>query len=203
MRLILVRHGHTDDLKNDIVQGHRPIPLNRRGKFQARLVAKALTKLKIHRIYSSDLVRAKQTTEYIVAHQPKLLVTYLPLLREKSGGVFEGKSHAQTKKILKKHYHSHWHRPSKGESWHDVFLRAIQSVQYLRRKHPRSTVLIVSHGGFLRLLLTYVFHGRKVSWHPEYHHHNTGVTMVTWRKGKPTMVTLNDTRHLKRRKRTH
>jgi broad specificity phosphatase PhoE len=203
MRLILVRHGHTDDLKHKIMQSDRPTPLNRRGREQAKLVAKALKKLKINRFYSSDIVRAKQTAEYIAKYQPDLEINYSPLVREKSAGIYAGWTHEQIIHKLKKNYFSHWHRPTKGESWHDVFLRGMRALRYFQKRHPRSTILIVSHGGFIRLLLTHIFHGRNPKFRPEYHHDNTGVTIIEWRNKKPKIVQLNDISHLKKSLHSH
>lgn len=203
MKLIIVRHGYTDDLRQGIVQGHRPIPLNRRGQRQAKLLAQALKKLKVNHIYSSDIVRAKQTAEAIAVYHEHLTVTYLPVLREKDAGIFAGQSHRYTKRVLKKKYYSYSHRPRGGESWSDVSERAVRSLRLFRRRHPRGTVLVVSHGGWISALLTYIFHGQKNKFHPEYHHHNTGVSIVRWVKQKPVLVQLNDTGHLGRLRRSH
>lgn len=202
MRLILVRHGYTDDLKNNIVQGHRPTPLNRQGVHQAKRVAEYLRRYKIHRIYTSDSRRASQTAAYIVRHHPHLELTAWPLLREKAGGVFEGRSMTYARRRLRRNFHSYRHRPPGGESWSDLFRRGVKTIQRFRRLHPRRTVLIVSHGGMIRSMLTYIFHGRSGKFHPEYHHDNTGVTVVAWRKNRPRVVVLNDTRHLSAKSRT-
>ena len=64
--IYLVRHGETDNNVNDIIQGQmKGISLNTTGKDQAKLAALKLKKIKFDAIYSSDLLRAKQTAQII------------------------------------------------------------------------------------------------------------------------------------------
>ncbi|MDA3836441.1 MAG: histidine phosphatase family protein [Nanoarchaeota archaeon] len=56
MKLILIRHGDADDK----VEG---TPLTKKGLEQAKKLAKELRKQKFDKIYSSTLLRAKQTCE--------------------------------------------------------------------------------------------------------------------------------------------
>ena len=104
MKLILVRHGHTDDLKNNIVQGQRRTPLNLRGRREARLVALVIRKLRIHAINSSDLPRALQTAETIAKYHPRLTVKAVPALREKGHGIYEGSTAGGSDYLARKYY---------------------------------------------------------------------------------------------------
>ena len=60
MKLILVRHGETNENKNKIVQGFLNTTLSKIGIQQAKKVANRLKDEKIDFAYSSDLDRAKQ-----------------------------------------------------------------------------------------------------------------------------------------------
>ena len=72
MRIILVRHGETEDNKKRIIQGHLPGKLSDKGIEQARKVANRLKNEKVDYIFSSDLDRAKSTAEEIAKfHQEK------------------------------------------------------------------------------------------------------------------------------------
>lgn len=202
MRLILVRHGHTNDLKNNIVQGHRPIPLNVLGRKQAQRVARALRTVRLTKIYSSDSRRAVQTAMAIAEYHQVTPIEFSSELREKSSGVYEGQSRFELSPyILKRTFHPRW-RPRKGESHADVFNRTKRWYRRFSEHHHRGTILIVSHGGFLRSLLTFLFHGPRLQLRSEYWHDNTGLTVIEFKSGKPKLVLLNDTRHLQRSEKT-
>ena len=64
-RLVLLRHGETDWNLTGRAQGHADVPLNATGHAQARTVARVLAGLGPVRLWSSDLMRAVQTAEYV------------------------------------------------------------------------------------------------------------------------------------------
>ncbi|HET7069599.1 MAG TPA: histidine phosphatase family protein [Nocardioides sp.] len=63
--LVVVRHGETDWNRSGRAQGHADIPLNDTGRVQAQAVARLLAGFGPVRLWSSDLVRARQTAEAI------------------------------------------------------------------------------------------------------------------------------------------
>lgn len=64
--IYLVRHGETDNNKNNIIQGSVvDMALNKKGEKQAQQGAARLKKIPFTAAFSSDLVRAKQTAEII------------------------------------------------------------------------------------------------------------------------------------------
>ena len=60
-RLCLVRHGETAWNAEGRVQGQLDVPLSEVGRAQARAVAAALALERFDAIYSSDLVRVRET----------------------------------------------------------------------------------------------------------------------------------------------
>lgn len=198
MRLIIVRHGHTDALEQGIVQGHRFGKLNQRGEEQAERVAKRLAKEPIDVVYSSDLDRAKATTAHIIAYHPGVPVHYDPALRERSSGTYEGQAR---EKFMTAQDQSgvHWHhwRPEGGESLEDLFARVKHWFIGLAGQHRGQIVLIVSHGGAIRSLLSLLFDGPEFKVNAAFSHDNTGVTMVDVRDpSQPLLQQLNNTAHL-------
>jgi broad specificity phosphatase PhoE len=63
MRLLLLRHGQTDHNLAGRIQGQLPVPLNERGRAQARELALALREslMRPQVLICSDLLRASQT----------------------------------------------------------------------------------------------------------------------------------------------
>ncbi len=91
MRLILVRHGETDQHVKGILLGQKiDAGLNRNGISQATKLALRLKKEKIDTIFSSDLKRAKETAR-IINDYHDLKIKYTKKLRERNFGVFQGK----------------------------------------------------------------------------------------------------------------
>ncbi len=85
-RLVLVRHGETDHNVARRAQGHLDVPLNGRGRDQARAVAPVIAAFKPAFVRSSDLSRARVTAEEIARHS-SLEVESDPRLREFSVGI--------------------------------------------------------------------------------------------------------------------
>jgi broad specificity phosphatase PhoE len=86
MKIILTRHGRTVENDAGILQGHLPGTLNDTGKEQARKLAERLSWERIDRAYSSDLARAADTANTIMAFHPDTPLEFTEELREASLG---------------------------------------------------------------------------------------------------------------------
>ena len=86
----LVRHGQTDWNLAHKIQGP-DVPLNENGKNDARVCGQKLASLKIERIISSDILRARQTAE-IINEFLSVPVSYDVRLREACWGDLCGKA---------------------------------------------------------------------------------------------------------------
>lgn len=159
-RVFLVRHGETDWNAELRVMGQLDIPLNERGRAQARLTADLLAREQFAAIYSSDLVRAVETAQ-IIATPHRLDVLRVPELREASYGLWEGLTRDE---VLKKFPHEYQmrrtdpenFRPCGGESRTELYTRASKIFSDLVARHPNQKILIVSHGGTIRAILRFV-----------------------------------------------
>ncbi len=86
---MLLRHGRTSWNHVRRAQGHAPVELDEVGHDQAKRVAQLLAELRPDRVWSSDLVRARQTAAY-VGEACGLEVEHDPRLREFDAGEREG-----------------------------------------------------------------------------------------------------------------
>ncbi len=74
MKIYLIRHGESVGNKIGIHQGQKnDFPLSKLGKKQASFLRKRFEGLKVDAVYSSDLIRAKETAEFI--SKPRNLIT--------------------------------------------------------------------------------------------------------------------------------
>lgn len=149
----LLRHGQTDwniDLR---LQGSTDIPLNETGREQARAAASHLNREDWDIIIASPLSRAKDTAD-IVAQELGMNVVIVPELIERSFGVAEGLDHASWRKL----YESH--QVIEGlESLEDLRTRTVHLLDVIANEHSGQRVLAVSHGAFIRKVLTIVTNG--------------------------------------------
>jgi len=155
--VILVRHGQTDENMSGRISGQGPAPLNARGQEQARLAAEVLAPLGITHIFSSPLVRARQTAEFLASRfqQP---IAEIPELREVEYGDWEGKTFGE----IRHHPVAHqvFNDPVQatfpnGESLVAVQQRGVRVVEWVRGQHPQGLVALVSHGDVIRTTLAH------------------------------------------------
>jgi len=156
--LWLVRHGQTDWNVQGRWQGQTPDapPLNAAGLAQAQTLAEQLADqaardgIAFAALYSSDLLRARQTAE-VIARRLGLPVHLDARLREAHLGAWEGmlgdevalRYVAELDERRRDPVHS---RPPQGESVYEVAARVGQAFDAIARAHPDQHVVVVSHG---------------------------------------------------------
>lgn len=91
MSMYFVRHGQTSWNLQGKMQGRSDIELNETGREQAQVARELLKDVQIDKIYSSPLVRAKETAQ-IINQNWGLDICIDKRLRERSFGVYEGNS---------------------------------------------------------------------------------------------------------------
>ena len=87
--IYLVRHGQTDWNTIRRIQGQTDVPLNDIGRHEAFLSGEKLASIKIDKIISSDLLRAKETAEIINRFLSRS-ITFDTRLREINFGDLQG-----------------------------------------------------------------------------------------------------------------
>ena len=150
--LILARHGETDWNRDGRFQGHADPPLNDRGREQAGSLADALADERIDAIYSSDLLRAHETA-LVVAERRGLDVVVDPDLRERDVGEWSGLTLPEIEERFPEEIRRFREEGlSVGESHEALSLRVVAAAQRIAAAHPGGHVLVVTHGGSLRML---------------------------------------------------
>lgn len=147
--ILLVRHGQTDWNLEHRVQGHTDTPLNAVGTEQARALAETLAAVPLAAVYSSDLVRARDTAT-IVARFHGLEVVLDHDLREKNFGSWEGLTDREIAVRFPEAVRGRW---GDGETTEEVTERALAAIARIRVSRPSGPVLVVSHGGPIRAIL--------------------------------------------------
>ncbi len=152
-RLCLIRHGETQWNATQRIQGQRDVELNALGKAQARAMAEYLAHYPFDALYSSDLVRTRQTAA-VLSDQLTQPVILQSELRERHLGVFQGLTREQARQQYPELYSQHQQRTLdnsliSGESLRHFNQRIIHALQHMIQQHPEQTLAVITHGGVL------------------------------------------------------
>lgn len=151
MNIYLIRHGRQNSRLCNV-----DVELAREGRRQAELLGKRLERYKIDGLYSSHLIRARQTAEIInkYIYQEHIIRENIS---ESSFGELEGKSndyiyeyYAEFKKEQMK-LEEDIPYPG-GENGRDVYARAILTIDEIIHS-DKENVVVVTHGGVIRALM--------------------------------------------------
>jgi len=155
--IILIRHGETEWNSQQRMQGHSNSDLSSVGQAQIQALGQWMKNVPFDLIYSSDSLRAKQTAESITQFSGHEL-QFDQRLREKNLGVFEGLTSEEARERHPEVFRLFKTAGSKyvideGESTQQLKDRALEIVSEIRIKHPEERVLLVTHGGFIRVVM--------------------------------------------------
>jgi broad specificity phosphatase PhoE len=159
-RLLLIRHGETIANREFRYIGVRDDPLSTPGRTQATQLAEALAVLPVAAVYSSPLQRAYDTALPIAARH-MLEVQRVDELRECNFGTWEGLSRAEVigrspedAQRLREWEQDPTIAPPDGESFKALQERVYAAVERLAQAHPDQSIVLVSHVGPIKVLLS-------------------------------------------------
>ncbi len=159
--LLIVRHGQTDWNIKRWIQGWRDIELNSTGMTQAKRLAAHLARPEhrlepLEAIYSSDLLRARQTAE-VLSESLQMPLHLLQGVRERNYGILEGVAFdemAQRFPTIAQIWHSR--DPDgvipQGETLRTFTDRVKSTLELLAQAHNGQRVIVVTHGGAMDII---------------------------------------------------
>ena len=131
-------------------------PLTEKGQEQIRALISQLEKEKIDLIFSSDLLRTKQTAE-IIAKALEIEVKFDQRLREISFGIFNGEQENDWNNFYKCGEERFVKRPENGgENYNDVRRRTEDFIKEIDEEYKNKNILIISHGCVLFSLQAFI-----------------------------------------------
>jgi len=161
LRLLFVRHGETTANVEHRYMGQSNSPLTPTGVAQAEAVAKRLAQRRIDAIYSSDLGRAASTSR-IISQACGLPVINDRRLRERHAGLLQGQLESEARIKHATVFDEIGRRgeryvfPGGGESGLQIEERMASFLDEVRQDYPGETIVAVTHGGVLRVLLWHI-----------------------------------------------
>jgi uncharacterized phosphatase len=185
MKLILVRHGQTDLNTKRVYQGKRTDKeLNEVGIGQVKKTAEFLKDFDFDLIISSPLKRAMKTAQIINEFHNKEIKT-LDEITERDFGDFEGESYDNVDypKVKKDDTYEKFsvERPT-------IFRERVEKfLDEIHKEHFGKTILVVSHGGTLKMLLSIL---KKIPW-------EVGVYEIKKPNASISIIDIDEKRELK------
>lgn len=156
MNLYMVRHGQTAASRDNRFSGSSDPPLTEVGEAMAQEFAMAYSSIRWEAIYSSPMLRTRQTADPLcrmAALQPVIEEG----LQEIGYGEWEGLKHDEAKERWPEAFR-YWaddvasRGTPGGENAFQVAARAMRVVEAVRTRHARGNVLLVSHKATLRVM---------------------------------------------------
>lgn len=206
MKVYFVRHGESEFNAKELWQ-HGDVVLSEKGKKQAEFLAKRLSKIPIDLIVSSSYVRAKETAE-IINKKLKKRIVFTELAGEKRmpkesiGKYAFSDEVAEIKNAMIKNANNPLWRYSDEENFTEFKNRIERFFNYLNSLKEEN-VLVVSHGGPIRMTVLFMMLDNKIN--PELYYKfielfrikNTGLTMCEREEnGHWNLWVFNDHAHL-------
>ncbi|RYM06666.1 histidine phosphatase family protein [Sporolactobacillus sp. THM7-7] len=146
--ICLVRHGETDWNALGKLQGREDIPLNTRGKEQAKMVGQYLKGTHFSAVYTSPLLRAKETASIVNQYIGGVPMTESGAFIEKAYGQASGMT------VTERDRHYPGGQIPGLEPFDTIEKRAMSGLKKIKEHHPGDQVLVVSHGGLINVILS-------------------------------------------------
>lgn len=198
-KLLLVRHGQTKLHKADRFWGSTDVTLSDIGIKQAEQLRERLAREKITAVYTSTLSRARSTAETI-ASRHKTKITACEELRECNFGYIEGLTFGEIQRLHPELAEEllNWKTVAfpGGESLEDLDKRVVSFLDRLNKHKEKETVLVVAHGGPLRLIICHLLGLGPEHW-LQLRVELASLSIVETYPQGAILTLLNDTAHLK------
>jgi len=160
--ILLARHGETDWNREGRLQGWAPVPLNGRGRDQARRLGRRVaTEYDVDRLIASDLRRTRETAALVRDAGIDADPEFDPAWRERDLGVYQGLTREEMDEqfpafAFENDVLALEERPDGGERLVDAYERAVDAWGRLCADPGGDTVLVVTHGGPVTGVLAHV-----------------------------------------------
>lgn len=199
-RIVIVRHAETEDNIVGLVTGQSDPGLSQLGHEQATALAIRLRELRKPFLISSDLRRCRETLRpYLSSSVETSRVAFVPELREKGFGEFEGGSCAAYERAIEESgLPFHIYRPVGGESFDDLDSRLqlfLPRIFEMWESGGEETLLVCAHASVNRGLLGYLLE-LSFDERSTIEQKNCCVNELEKKEGGWTVIALNDVSHL-------
>lgn len=205
-KLLLIRHAHTHDNGGSAeprLSGVTDVPVSTLGRSEIARLAHHLraSEPPFAAIYSSPLVRARDTAQALVAAGLGALST-VEALREIDCGTYDGAPIAEVQRRIPEAWAANLRQDDElfcwpgGESYRAFRARCLAAVCAIVATHPGERVAVVTHAGVISQILGTLTGASAARW--EAHRPgNTAITEIDWQGETGVLVRFDDRTHLR------
>ncbi|MGY0372025.1 alpha-ribazole phosphatase [Clostridium sp. JNZ J1-5] len=154
--LYLVRHGEAELNNENVYFGWTDCYLTERGINQCRKLSEDFKNIKFDIVISSPLKRALDSVKIIIGLDQDILL--YEEFKEINFGKWEGLNFKEIRKVYEKEWElwsNNWkcYAPPEGESFLNLYNRVRLGLEVLLDKYKDKKILVVAHGGTLKIIL--------------------------------------------------
>jgi broad specificity phosphatase PhoE len=199
-RIFVVRHGETDGNQKKIYRGRWDLPLNQNGMAQVRKAGEALKPVHLDAIFTSPLLRTRQTAEAVAARQdvePEEDESLIDI----DYGDWTRLPDAEVAEKFPDLYRQWRQSPETvlfpgGEGLPSVRARVEPVLKKLAEQHPDQAIALASHRVPIKLLLCAAL-GLPDSAFWQIQIDPASISALDYHDGKFNLIFQNETCHLK------
>ena len=196
VKLILVRHALTVDNQKSRLSGHIDSSISEEGKEQIDKITNYLKDFDIDKIYTTTSSRTKDTVKKL-SELKSIEIIEKESLKEISFGDFEGLTFDEIKDKYPKEFQDmiekgYEYKYPNGESLIDSYNRVCIELDNIISNNDDRTVLICSHGGTIRNIITYLI-SNSYKYHWNFKIDNGSVTILEVQDGFTVITAMNNT----------
>lgn len=161
MNIYIVRHGETPWNKKKLIQGQRDVPLNEYGRELAQKTGEGMKEIPFDKVFSSPLIRAKETAELLMKGRNLPIETDNRLMEICFGGaegmrlseLYEDKENPMSRFLTAP---AEYEPPKGGETFLDVRKRGMDflSNQIVPLEGQYENILLVAHACIIRSMIS-------------------------------------------------
>jgi broad specificity phosphatase PhoE len=206
LTLLLTRHGHTDRSEPEQYLGQRiDASLSKRGRRDARSLARRLAPIEFQRMLTSPLSRARETAD-ILAKGHGVTMEADSRLAELDYGAWEGHTLEEINTMFPGEYEKYdrdpaHHEVGGGESGTEVAARLWpvidELVEWAEQAKAERTVVVVGHSSTNRILLAMLLGVELNNYRRRFDQDWANLTVLRWpeRESGARLLLSNDLSH--------
>ncbi len=157
LKVYVIRHGQSTSNRDNTFGSQLQVELTELGRAEAMAARELIPDIPFDRVYSSDLIRARQTAALALPGCDPII---RPLLREISTGAFQGHSVDECIAKYGEHYYDirsrHDFTSVGGENLHLHCVRTAEFMRELESLSDLKNIIVFTHAGTVRCMLSYI-----------------------------------------------
>ena len=187
-KVYMVRHVQAMGIVRRVFQGHTDEEVSPLGQEQLSGLQEYFKEIPLDKVYCSPLIRTTRTAKAVAGERPVPVIAEDGLI-EIYAGELENRPWTELEQAYPeqmRHWGPSYHLfcPPGGESFAQVYERAVHTMTRLMQANQGQTIAVATHGGFMRAFMTYVHYRNIEKMSVSDWYKNASVTLFTYNHEK-------------------